>query len=379
MDRPERNKFYGNFQMNIRNCIIIFFSFLSLLFTNIVYGQAKSRIDGLVYADYYYILDNHDASAKDRNAFHFRRIYFTFESNITEAIKIRFRLDSIHEEYGSTSKITPFVKHAFLEWTNLIPHHKLYLGIAETNGFKNTESYWGYRSIEKNIMDLNNISSSADMGIALKGDLGKVAHHWLTVFNGTGYGSSEVDRFKKIGYAFWLTPVKGLILEGYIDYENQDPNTGTFKHARDYFQASGYMTLKGFLGYRDSCFTLGAEWFLRTNKESGATDAAGMSRTDVKKQGFSFFGSWQTPLPKVKLFGRYDFYDPNTDDNVWVSDTVNGTDDEYSLVIAGVDFIPKKNVHVMPNIMIKNYTHEYKDSDVTARITLYYTFDTGRF
>lgn len=343
-----------------------------------VSGQIVTTIKGLTYADYYYNISHHDASAKDQNAFQFRRIYFTVENNITESIKIRFRLESAHDEFGSTSKINPFVKHAYLEWSNLIPHHKLYLGIIETNGFKNTDAYWGYRSIEKTIMDLNKISSSADMGIGLKGDLGTVAHHWLTVFNGTGYGSSEVDKYKKIGYAFWLTPVRGMILEGYIDYEKQDPNTGTFKYARDYFHSSGYMTMKGFLGYSVPSFTVGAEWFRRINKESGATDASGTSRTDVNRQGFSFFGSWITPITNVKLFGRYDLYDPNTDDNVYVSSSKNGMDDEFSQIFAGLDFMPRGNVHFMPNVIIKNYTQNGKDNDVTARMTLYYKFESGK-
>jgi hypothetical protein len=361
------------------NKIVPYVLILSTLFLGSrVSGQVVTTIKGLAFADYYYNINYHDASVKDQNAFQFRRIYFTLENSITESIKIRFRLESAHDEFGGTSKINPFIKHAYLEWSNLIPHHKLYLGIIETNGFKNTEAYWGYRSIEKTIMDLNKISSSADMGIGLKGDLGRVAHHWLTVFNGTGYGSSEVDKYKKIGYAFWLTPVRGLILEGYIDYEKQDPNTGTFKYARDYFHSSGYMTVKGFVGYSAPSFTVGAEWFRRTNKESGATDAAGTARVDVNRQGFSFFGSWMTPIPKVKLFGRYDLYDPNTDDNVFVSTSKNGMDDEFSQLFVGLDVMPRSNVHFMPNVIITNYTQDGKDNDVTARITLYYQFDSGK-
>ncbi|MBN2414371.1 hypothetical protein JXO52_00940 [bacterium] len=349
-----------------------------LAVTSWVQSQTVSSINGVVYSDYAYNLENHDQALKDVNEFTIRRIYFTFENNLTEKIKMRFRLESAHGKYGETEKINPFVKHAYLEWTDFLPSHKLYLGIAETNAFKNAENYWGYRSIEKTIMDLNKISSSADMGIALKGDLGMYLHHWLTVFNGTGYGSSEVDKYKKIGYAFWVTPVEGLILEGYVDYEKQDPDNGTFSGAKDYFQGSGYTTVKGFVGYSGMSFTLGAETFVRTNKQSGATDAVGTGRTDVKKQGYSLFGSWITPLPKTKVFARYDSYDPNTGDNVFVSGTKNGMHDEYSLIIAGFDFIPRGNIHFMPNIMIKNYSDPDRKNDVTARLTLYYKFDTGK-
>jgi hypothetical protein len=356
---------------------------VSVLIIGIVWGtsvnaQVVSSINGVVYADYYYNVDNHAAAMKDQNAFSFRRIYFTFENNLTETIKMRFRLESAHDKFGTANKINPFVKHAYLEWANFIPSHKLYLGIGETNAFKNSETYWGYRSVEKTIMDLENISSSADMGIALKGDFGKILHHWLTIFNGTGYGSAEVDKYKKIGYALWLTPVNGLMIEGYMDYEKQDPATGTFKYAKDYFQGSAYTTMKGFIGYSAPRLNLGFEYFKRTNKESGAIDAAGTARTDVIKAGYSIFGSWITPIPKVKLFVRYDSFDPNTGDNVWVSDSINGKDDDHRLIIAGLDFIPKGNIHIMPNIWIQKYSSSGKADDFMARLTLYYSYDSGK-
>ncbi len=341
------------------------------------YSQTISTIKGLVFADYYYVVSNHDASIKDQNGFQIRRVYFTFENNITENIKIRFRIESKHPKFGDTGPINPFVKHAYLEWAGLIPNHKLYLGIAETNTFKNAEGWWGYRSIEATIMDVNKMASSADMGIALKGDIGKTVHHWLTLHNGTGYKNAEQDKYKKIGYALWLTPVSGLILEGYIDYEKQDPDNA-ISSASDYFGATSYNTLKGFVGYKTSVLMLGAEWFRRTNKESGSTDAVGSSRTDVNVEGLSFFGSYVTLIPKTKVFARYDLYDPNTNDHVWVSDSANGKDDEFSTFYTGIDFTPNENVHLMPNIIIQNYALSSKNSDVTVRVTLWYEFNSGK-
>ena len=342
------------------------------------YAQTTTTIKGVMFADYYYNVENHSKSVKDQNAFNIRRVYFTFENNLTKDIKTRIRFESAHNGFGSGSKINPFVKHAYLEWSNLIPSHKLYLGISETNGLKNAENVWGYRSIEKTILDLNKISASADMGSAIKGDLGAKVHHWLTVMNGTGYGSSEVDKFKKVGYAFWVTPVEELILEAYADYEAQDPEKPNFQY--DYYGSSGYYTLKGFAGWKTPKFSLGVEAFMRTNRESGTLnmdDAA--SKVDVIRQGLSVFGSWITPVPKVKLFARYDSFDPVTDDKVIISDSgTTGLDDETTLLIAGFDYIPSANIHFMPNIVLKSYSKSGKDSDLTARITFYYNFSSGK-
>jgi len=351
---------------------------LSLLISTVLSSQTVSSINGLAFADYYYKVSGHSGTDK-QNGFEFRRIYLTFENQITEKIKIRFRLESASQKYGSSGKINPFVKHAYLEWSDLIPGHKLYLGIAETNAFKNAEQYWGYRPIEKTIMDLEKISSSADMGIAVKGDISGLLHHWLTIFNGPGYGSPETDPFKKFGYALWITPLRGLIIEGYMDYEKQNPDNPDFEYATDYYGSSGYTTMKGFVGYDAPAFTIGAELFSRTNLKSGAGNASTLNRVDVQRMGYSLFGSWITPLPKLKIYARYDYYDPNTGDSV-ISDTdgTTGLDDEHRLVIAGLDYIPAANVHIMPNLMIKSFSRSGSDPELTARMTLYYKFDSGK-
>jgi hypothetical protein len=253
-------------------------------------------------------------------------------------------------------------------------------------------------------MDLNKISSSADLGIALKGDLNtKYLHHWLTVMNGTGYGAAEGDRYKKIGYALWVTPVKGLIIEGYADYEKQGPadlqTTTPMSAAKDYALAGSYNTLKGFVGYSHPRFTVGFEAFQRTNVGSGVESATAKYDSTAKKYkatnvaiedivrfGWSAFGSWITPVKNLKAFARYDSYDNNTGDNAFTKfDETKGKlgggglDDEATLLIAGLDYIPSGNVHIMPNVMIKKYASgANKEDDTTARLTLYVKFDSGK-
>jgi hypothetical protein len=369
----------------IVNTIIV----VSILTANLVGAQGVTKLDGVFFGDYNYIVKNHDRTQEDLNDFSIRRYYFSFENNLTATLKTRFRLESANDKFGSGTKLIPFVKHAYLEWTGLIPGNALYLGISETNGFKNSETWWGYRSVEKTIMDLNKVGSSADMGIALKGDLSETLHHWLTIQNGPGYSSSEVDKYKKIGYALWITPAENMIVEAYADYEKQNPDDNKFKTAKDYTGSKGYYTLKAFLGYSAPSYTIGAEVFQRTNQESGLTGVTladgtitSSEKSDVKKSGFSLFGSWITPIPKVKVFGRYDYFDPNTGNSVVTAFSegklTKGKDDETTLIIAGLDYIPTGNVHLMPNILYQTYTQSGKDADLTARMTFYFKFDSGK-
>ncbi len=364
-------------------------------------AQSTSVINGTVFADYYYNYKNAVSAEKDRNAFQIRRVYFTYENSINTDLKVRFRLESESNAYGSTSKINPFVKHAYLEWSNLIPNHKLYIGIAETNAFKNSEELWAYRSVEKTIMDLNKVSSSADLGLALKGDLHPKVHHWLTVMNGTGYGAAEGDRYKKVGYALWFTPVKGLILEGYADYENQDPTdpqtAAVMSAGKDYSGSDSYMTLKSMIGFSRPSFSVGLEAFQRTNAGSGMENVStrydstakkyriqSSEAADVAKFGTSLFGSWITPIPRLKVFARYDMFDPNTGDALFTKfddakgRLTSGTDDEFTQLFFGLDYVSKGAVHIMPNVMIKDYSAAGKDSDVTARLTMWFNFNSGK-
>jgi hypothetical protein len=368
--------------------------------------QSTSVITGTVYADYWYNLNNSAPALKYQDAFNIRRIYFTFENNITADLKFRFRLENEGGGYGTTyttGKFNPFIKHAYLEWSNLIPNHKLILGIQETNLFKNEEEAWGYRSIEKTVEDLNSISSSADLGIGLKGDITPTVHHWLTVMNGTGYSAPEADRYKRIGYALWLTPVSGLTLEGYVDYEKQgagDPQTAVqLSSAKGYQLASSYMTMKGFIGYSTATLTLGVDAFTRVNKDAGIKNVTtaiadtakktykvtGSSLADLKRFGYSAFATWITPIPQVKVFARYDLYDPNNDDSVVTAfDTAknkltNGMNDETRLIIAGIDYVAAGGIHLMPNVMIKKYASATgKKDDVTARMTLWFNYNSGK-
>jgi len=106
--------------------------------------------------------------------------------------------------------------------------------------------------------------------------------------------------------------------------------------------------------------------------------------TDVRKFGYSLFGSWVTPIPKVKMFARYDRYDNNTEDRVMTKFNektgvlTGGDTDEATLFIFGVDFFPSNGVHVIPNLTLKRYTQSGKGQDLTARITLFAAFNTGK-
>ena len=158
----------------------------------------NGKVSGHMFGDYYVVLAADEGETKlpeKRNAFQFRRIYFTYENELSDDISVRYRLEAKDRGVGNGAKMEPFVKHGYLQWKKAVGSSDLYLGLAGTPTWALAEKIWGYRSISKTILDLNKIGSSADMGAALKGEAGKVGYH-LMVANGPGQ-SSEDDHGKK--------------------------------------------------------------------------------------------------------------------------------------------------------------------------------------
>jgi len=322
-----------------------------LCFSNLTAQEGK--ISGYIFGDYFYEFSNPNTATDglNRNGFQFRRAYFTYDRDLSEKFSVRFRLEMNSpdltriQDFGTSTTLTPFIKHAYLRWNNFIPQSRLLFGLVGTPTFNMSEEVWGYRSVEKTVMDLRSIAPSADLGMALEGKLSKsgVLNYTIIVANGTGT-RSETDKNKRV---YVNAPIKiqgGFSLVPYFDYEGG--NDGKDKNA---------MAL--FAGLQKPRFHGGVEVF---QKKSNKALANNQDRTE---NGFSVFGAVKA-AEKVKLFGRFDSYDPNTDLD----------DDGNSLIIAGLDFAPEKNVNIMPNVRIESYQAAGKDANTIGQVTFFFRF-----
>jgi hypothetical protein len=339
-------------------------SLLAILLIISLSFAGVSNIKGYMFGDYFYNIANDDKSEENYNGFQFRRIYFTFENNLNDDIKVRLRLEAETGKTTSSGLISPFVKDAYLEWANLLPYHKAVIGLASPPTWELSEAIWGYRSIEKTIMDLNKIRSSREMGVGLKGALdmnSRVNHHFM-IGNGEGYKGAENDKYKLFMYSLWFVPTEGLTLQVYADYQRLDNERFLNPSTADTsFVKVNDMVFKGFIAYETPQFTIGVEGFQHIKKNDV---------NDSQKMGLSLFGS-AIPKPgtKFKVFGRFDYWDPDTDSD----------NNEESLLIGGLDFIPAGNVHILPNVLIRSYAEDGKDRDVTARVTFLYKWSSEKF
>ena len=326
--------------------------------------KAQGTTSGLVYVDYYYNINGGVSNypGTSNQGFQIRRGYFTYNHRISKKFSSRFRLE--YDESATTidNKIGVFVKDAYLRWKEIFPGQELYVGIHRPPSFVVSEDIWGYRSLEKTLMDFRGIATSRDLGVSLKGKLdeGGVFNYWVMVANNSGnrsnifsFGGSaaNVDDQKKHRYYGHLHfKPKGLFQPNDILHVTIYGDFAPRTFERDNF------TFAGFVGYDcPGIFSVGVEGFRQTRRKQGLGGA------DQARYGISGFG-WIAVGQQVNLIGRVDFWDPDT----------KVRDDENLLLIGGIDWSVEEDVHIIPNVELQTYTAPGVDADVVARITFFY-------
>ena len=340
-----------------------------------IFGQS-GKISGYMFGDYFYNIARDPAidslsntvlnGEKDFNGFQFRRIYFTYDYEISKTFDTRFRLEADQSANTSNGKIGVFVKDAYLKWNNIFEGSDLILGIQPGPAFEIAESIWGYRSLEKTILDLRGIVSSRDFGISLKGkfDNSGNLNYWVMVGNNSG-NSPEIDKYKRFYGHLYFKPLKNISVTVYGDLKLRPSFT-----ANSITLNNNDITTAIFAGYSEKeKFSAGVESFLQLREngyfEPGITNLIYQAK---KTLGISVYGSYSfTPMTAAVL--RFDHFDPNMDPDF--------ESDSRNYFIFSFVYKPDPVVSIMPNVLIETYesaTGNSYDTSVTGRITFYYSF-----
>jgi hypothetical protein len=339
----------------------------------------KGRISGYMFGDYFYnaARDTGIASLsnavnngkKDLNGFQLRRIYFTYDYDISESFTTRFRLEADQVSNTSDGKIGVFVKDAYLQWKNIFKGSDFIFGIQPTPAFEVSEGVWGNRFLEKTIMDLRGIVSSRDLAVTLKGKIDSegMFKYWLMIGDGSG-NKPETDKYKRFYAHIQYSPIKQFTATLYADLKARpninDPASTTTPPAT---VANNDLTYALFLGYKEKdAYTFGVEGFLNPRQNGMIKNGELKDKTGM---GISAFASYNFSK-ELAVVGRYDYYDPNTD-----SDTKG---DSRNWFIFGLNYKPDEKVTISPNVIIETYESipngRSIDASITPRITFFYSF-----
>jgi len=360
--------------------ILFLFVFELCSFISLAQEESAGKISGLMYADYFYNIERDTGIAaipnkalsgsKDFNGFQFRRIYFTYDHSITEKFNTRFRLEADQEANTSNGKIGVFVKDAYISWNDIFKGSNLFIGIHPTPAFEVSESVWGYRSLEKTIMDLRGIVSSRDLGITLKGkiDNGGILNYSLMFGNGSG-NIPETDKYKRYYALVHIKPANNFHVSLYGDLRAR-PNVNYSGGADVYSFSNHYITTAFFAGYKNESILSGgveAVFFKKQNQLAETVTSTAVKVDDLDAVGISLFGS--VPISRqLTALARWDYFDPN-----FKSDYKG---DSRNYLIAGIDYSPDKKVSIIPNVLIETYEDSGNNSDIsiTARVTFSYAY-----
>lgn len=336
---------------------------------------AQGKLSGLAYFDYSYNVSRDSLAgsfanaalkgAKADQALQFRRVYFTYDYNISESAVSRFRVEADQSSLTSDGKIGVAVKDAYLKLKNVFGNSDLIFGLQPTPAFDISEGVWGYRSLEKTIMDLRGIVSSRDLAIALRGKFdhdGKFGY-WVMLGDGTG-NKPETDKYKRYyGHLDWA-PTSMVKLNVYADYQARadvaDPYNVNTK------VSNSTLTTGGFLGFLPADnFRICAEGFLQSTSHGFNTGTALKSKSGLGLSLFAVYGL----NPDLDAVVRYDLFDPNTN--------TASKGDSRNYIIGALAWKLDKNISIMPNVQVETYEKSASktyDASITGRLTVYWKF-----
>jgi len=331
--------------------------------------------------------------APNTTAFQFRRIYLGYDFNISKKFVAELLLAAEDDFAGGdllgNNKFAPYVKYMDVRWRDFIfKGNELVVGQSPTPSFPYlTEYVWGYRSIERTIIDIRR-TGSFDFGVADVGrfqskDSSTMWGYNFMVANGQG-DKPYSSRFRWFYGDVFLGLLKHrLVFDLYADYDriNWVPN---FHNARQ--------MLKGYVAWTTPALTIGVEGYLNNlTKNFVGTKAApgvGKDTLDGTAKGLSLYVTGNIIPSKLRFFARWDSYNPNTKyDNTTYSKYTSfiaqyEPNNKENFITAGLDFMPAKNIHFMPNVWYNNYSGQQanlagkaaKDHDLVWRMTFYFVF-----
>lgn len=337
-------------------CLVFVFGVTLAAAAQVEVGK-NGQISGTFFGDYYWFANNHNDELEGNNGFWIRRIYFTYDHQLTQHFSARLRLDmSSPGDFISNSKLSPTVKDAWLKWSN--EDHAVTAGIASTPTWALVEDIWGYRSVEKSPLDLFDFGSSRDLGISVKGNLDtadRLTYHFM--FANGNSNRAELDKGKKFMLSLGYYVTKHFVIQGYADWDDRPGNTDRY-------------TLQGFAGYKSQSFNVGALYAYQFRKNSSAFQ-------DFHLDVVSLFANGAV-TESVNVFARLDhMFDRHPtgpgNDYIPISDQA-----EPTFITTGVDVTMAENIHLIPNIESVIYGEDAAgnrpDTDFIPRLTLAYSF-----
>ena len=318
--------------------------------------SGKGNIKGYMVGEYYWAINHHNETIEGRHGFWFRRIYFTYDNELSEVVKVRLRLEMASApRFDTYALLTPWVKDAYIDFK--IANLNLTAGIMSPPSFAQIENIWGYRILEKTPLDLHRWTSSRDFGISLKG--GKTLPFQIMYANGSS-NKSETNKGKKFYGALGYSK-NGLFIEGMAQFE---------KTKNDYTE----YILQGFGAFQRDWGRVGLQYAFRYSKPADGENS-------FKYNLISLFVVVNAG-EKAELIGRFDKYFGEGYKINYSGSKVDyipfADNSESNFIIGAYSYQIHSNVWLIPNVKYVFYDKvdvgDTPSSDAYVNLTLWFKF-----
>lgn len=257
----------------------------------------KTTIGGRMYFDLTNSDETENGSTTDASVIGLdvTRFYLTVDHRFDDVWSANLTTDFNYVRNDGETQL--FVKKAYVEgaFSKLVT---MRVGSAGMPWIPFVEDWYGYRFVEKVLMDRTKFGNSADWGVHLLGG-NSVFDYQVSAVNGGGYKdptrSSHVDFAARVG----VQPIEGLTFAagGYEGDLGEDTETSpAINSARRYDLMAAWN--------RDG-LRLGAEWFRADNWHTVTLPL------DDAADGWSLWGSYD--FARASVFARYDSVEPSKD------------------------------------------------------------------
>lgn len=261
--------------------------------------------------------------ATEEAAFELVRGYIGYEYNLSPDFYAKVNVDiGSPEDLSPYSKLRRYAyfKNAYLRYTQ----NKLQIefGLISLKQFNVQEKIWERRYLMKTLADEYRLGSSADLGANLHYTPGEYIDFDVTMMNGEGYNSLQMDKIFKYSFATTIKVPKNFTSRVVYDFTHNELYETTLLLFASY-------------DFR-SKWSLSGEYILRNNEGW---------EENHNRNALSVYGKYNISS-KYQLFARYDVVRSNVlegETNPW-----NLSSDGTALV-AGVQFHPIKNIKMALN------------------------------
>jgi hypothetical protein len=298
-------------------------------------------------------------NAPSTNQFNLNRAYITLTKDINDWLGMNITTDLFNpvDPNDSRDGLQLRLKYAFANIS--LYGTTTQIGMIPTPSDIYDSTIWPYRVQGQNLWDGQGIQSPSDLGISIQGPIGgymdadylkyaakpfagKWGGYYVGVYNGPGYTNTEINQNKVVTGLFYVRPaptvpiLKGLQLAYVGSYGQSNttfaPGAGVVTDYPD-FQANIAQA-----SLQHEYFTVMGQYYWG----KGTTTAA----EENDRKGYVAEGFLRIPtVEKLRAFGRYIYYDPNTDRSL-----------SYKTYVAGLSY--DVTTEFMPFAAFERRTYE---------------------